>query len=165
MKSLVILGSTGSIGRQTLEIVRSFASELKVVGLAAGNNVPLLIEQIEEMKERAFGRIVNISSIAAKYGSSSSSMHYGCSKLALEGISKTLAREGAKDNVLVNTVRPGVIDTEFHKKFPKNMEKRISMIPAQRIGKPSEVADIVYYLGSEANTFITNETITVAGGE
>lgn len=118
-----------------------------------------------QMKERRFGRIVNISSIAAKYGGSSYSMHYGCSKLALEGLTKTLAREGAKYNVLVNTVRPGVIDTEFHKKFPKNMKKRIEMIPLKKMGATEDVADMVYYLGSEKNNFITNEIITISGGE
>lgn len=117
------------------------------------------------MKERHFGRIVNISSIAAKYGGSGYSLHYSCSKRALEGLTKTLAREGAEYNVLVNTVRPGVIDTDFHRKFPKNMKKRIAMIPVKRMGTPEDIADIVYYLGSEKNRFITNEVITVAGGE
>lgn len=117
------------------------------------------------MKERSFGRIVNISSIAAKFGGSSYSLHYGCSKLAIEGLTKTLAREGAEYNILINTVRPGVIDTEFHKKFPKDMEKRIAMIPLKRMGTPEDVADMVYYLGSDKNKFITNEIITVAGGE
>lgn len=117
------------------------------------------------MKERKFGRIVNISSIAAKYGGSSHSMHYGCSKRALEGMSKTLAKEGAEFDVLVNTVRPGVIDTEFHRKFPKDMTKRIALIPARKMGSPGDIADVVYYLGCEKNRFITNEIIAIAGGE
>ena len=117
------------------------------------------------MKERRFGRIVNISSIAAKYGGSSYSMHYGCSKRALEGLSRTLAKEGAEYNVLVNTIRPGVIDTDFHKKFPKDMKKRIDLIPLKKMGIPEDVADIVYYLGGEKNNFITNEIIAVSGGE
>ena len=117
------------------------------------------------MKEKRFGRIVNISSISAKYGGSSYSLHYGCSKRALEGLTKTLAKEGAEHNVLVNTIRPGVIDTEFHKKFPKDMKKRVAMIPLKKMGSPKDVAAMVYYLGSEKNNFITNEIITVAGGE
>ena len=118
-----------------------------------------------KMKSTNWGRIVNVSSIAAKYGGSAYSMHYGCSKRALEGVTKTLAREGAQFNVLVNTVRPGVIDTDFHKKFPKDMKERVAMIPLKRMGTSTEVAEVAYFLGSERNTFITNEIITISGGE
>jgi len=117
------------------------------------------------MKQKKSGRIVNVSSIAAKYGGSNCSMHYGASKLALECMTKTFAKEGAAYDVFVNTIRPGVIDTDFHKKFPKNMKKRIAMIPVKRMGKPKDVADMAYYLGSEKNNFITSEVITVSGGE
>jgi 3-oxoacyl-[acyl-carrier protein] reductase len=129
--------------------------------------VPMLLTSklFLKMKQNNFGRIVNISSIASKYGGSSNSMHYGCSKRALEGITKTLAREGAEHNVLVNTIRPGVIDTKAHEKFKKDMEKRISLIPMKKIGSPKEIAQMTYYLGSEENNFITNETITISGGE
>ena len=117
------------------------------------------------MKRGRFGRIVNISSIASKFGGSNYSMHYGASKRALEGMTKTHAKEGAAHNVLVNTIRPGVIDTEFHKKFPKDMKKRVSMIPVKRMGDPLDVAKMAYYLGSDENNFITNQTIAVSGGE
>ena len=117
------------------------------------------------MKRRKFGRIVNVSSIAAKYGGSGASVHYGCAKRGLEALTKTLAREGAPHNILVNTVRPGIIDTDFHKKFPKDMKKRIAMIPVKKLGTPQDVADAAYYLGSDVNSFITNEILTVAGGE
>ena len=117
------------------------------------------------MKERRFGRIVNISSIAAKYGGSGYSMHYGCSKRALEGLTKTLAQEGAEYNILANTIRPGVIDTDFHKKFPKDMKKRIELIPLKKMGSPDDIAEIAYYLGSGKNNFITNEIISISGGE
>lgn len=154
----------------TYEVYKHF-SELTVHDLTSTFRVnafaPMLLTTniFMRMKERGFGRIVNISSIAAKYGGSSYSMHYGCSKLALEGVTKTLAREGAEYNVLVNTVRPGVIDTEFHKKFPKDMPKRISMIPMKETGRPEDVADLVFYLGSNKNNFITNEIVTISGGE
>lgn len=117
------------------------------------------------MKKRRFGRIVNISSVAAKYGGSDLSMHYGSSKRALEGVTKTLAREGARYNILVNTIRPGVIDTGFYKKFPKDMKRRIAMIPLRKMGAPEDIADMAYYLGSERNDFMTNEIVTMAGGE
>jgi NAD(P)-dependent dehydrogenase (short-subunit alcohol dehydrogenase family) len=129
--------------------------------------VPILLTSkiFLKMKKNGFGRIVNISSIASKYGGSNHSMHYGCSKRALEGITKTLSREGAEHNVLVNTVRPGVIDTEAHEKFKKDMEARISLIPMKQKGSPKDIAKMVYYLGSEENDFITNEIVTISGGE
>ena len=67
--------------------------------------------------------------------------------------------------MLANTVRLGVIDTEFHKKFPKNMGKRVSIIPLKKIGTPKDVADMVHSLGSDKNNFITNEIATISGGE
>lgn len=119
----------------------------------------------KDMKDRGFGRIISLSSIAAKYGGSDCSVHYGCSKRALEGLTKSLAREGAEYNVLVNTVRPGVIDTAAHQQLNRDMEKRVAMIPMKKMGDARDVADLVYYLGSENNKFITAETIAIAGGE
>lgn len=151
--------------------VNKHFSELTLRDLTATFTVntfaPMLlsVKIFSRMKEKLFGRIVNISSIAAKYGGSRNSMHYGSSKRAMEGLAKTLAREGAEYNILVNTIRPGVIDTEFHKKFPKDMTKRIAMIPMKKMGGPADIADMAYYLGSEKNHFITNEIITIAGGE
>jgi len=128
---------------------------------------PIIITSrlFQGMIERNFGRIVNISSVASKYGGSDKSLHYGASKRALEGMSKTFAREGVAHNVLVNSVRLGAIDTEAHKKFPKDMSKRIAMIPMKRMGTVEEIVDLLYYLGSDKNTYIANDTITIAGGE
>jgi NAD(P)-dependent dehydrogenase (short-subunit alcohol dehydrogenase family) len=129
--------------------------------------VPMLLTSkiFLSMKRKRFGRIVNISSIAAKYGGSSCSVHYGCAKRALEGITKTLSREGAEHNVLVNTIRPGVINTEAHEKFKKDMKARVSLIPMKKKGSPKDIAKMAYYLGSEENDFITNEIVTISGGE
>ena len=117
------------------------------------------------MCERGFGRIVNISSIAAKYGGSSFSMHYGCLKRGLEGTTRTLAREGASQGVLVNTVRPGVIDTSFHQKYPKDLNARLELIPVKHMGTANDVAELVFHLGSEVNAYITGQTVAVSGGE
>jgi len=119
----------------------------------------------EKMRKNNFGRIISISSIAAKYGSSLENISYGCSKRALEGIALTLAREGASHNVLCNNIRAGVIDTKFHKRNPKDMNKRKEMIPMKKLGTTEDIAKMAYYLGSEENQFITGETITIAGGE
>ncbi len=134
-----------------------------LVNLAA----PFLLASsiFQDMCDREFGRIVNISSIAAKYGGSVQSMHYGCFKRGMEGITKTLSRLGAAKGVLVNTVRPGVINTPFHEKYPKDMQQRIQLIPAKRMGTALEVAETIFFLGSDMNTYMTGEEIAVAGGE
>ena len=85
-------------------------------------------------------RVVNISSIAAKFGGSARSIHYGASKAALEALTRGFAREGAPRGILVNAIRAGVIDTPLHGKFRKNMAKRIALIPLKRMGRPEDVA-------------------------
>ncbi len=160
-----LINNAGSYITQKPFDTLSFNDILQTFSINTFCPILLTAAIFSKMKKEKFGRIVNISSIAAKYGGSSQSLHYGCSKSALEGITKTLAREGAKYNILVNTIRPGVIDTEFHTKHPKNMKKRIAMIPLKRIGTPEDVAHLTYFLGSEMNSYITNEIVTVAGGE
>ena len=69
-------------------------------------------------------------------------------------------------NILYNSLRIGVTNTRIHKKISgKNMKKRISMIPSKKIAEISEIGDYINYLISEKNTFIVNQTLTIAGGE
>lgn len=128
--------------------------------------VPAMIAQkvLENMKAQKRGAIVNVSSIGVKYGSPSDSIFYSASKSGLEAVTKTLAREGAPFHILVNTLRPGVTETSLHVRLGRNLAKRRRLIPLKRLAQPSEIASEVYHLCAE-NTFITNETITVAGGE
>tara|TARA_B100000315_G_scaffold245699_1_gene271935 strand:+ start:876 stop:1622 length:747 start_codon:yes stop_codon:yes gene_type:complete len=118
------------------------------------------------MKDNGGGKIINISSISAKYGGSDKTLHYGASKAALEALSVGLARAGAPHNILVNTVRGGFIDTPLHKKLGRtNLEKRIQAILLKRAGKAEDIARMVLFLASEGGDFITGETFTVAGGD
>lgn len=128
--------------------------------------VPVLLAEaaLERMKDNARGTIVNVSSIGVKYGSNAKTIFYGISKGGLESMTKSLAREGAAHNVLVNTVRVGVTDTSFHDKLGKNMDERTKLIPLKRMATPDEIAGFIYHLSAE-NTFITGETIAIAGGE
>jgi 3-oxoacyl-[acyl-carrier protein] reductase len=121
-------------------------------------------EAFRAMKGRG-GRIVNISSIAAKFGGSARSMHYGAAKAAVEAMTVSLARLGAPEGILVNAVRPGVIDTDFHVKFRKNMKKRIEMIPLKRMGTATEVAAMVAFLAGPGGDYATGQVFSVTGGE
>lgn len=123
-------------------------------------------EAFAVMKEQGGGKIINISSVSAKYGGSPQTMHYGAAKAALDAITVGLARAGAPYNILVNSVRGGVIDTPFHKKIGRgSLEDRIKLIPLKRAGQPIDIARTVLFLASEAGNYITGEVFTVAGGD
>lgn len=113
------------------------------------------------------GKIVNISSVGAKYGGGNTTLHYGTSKAALDAITINLAREGAPYNILVNSIRPGVINTDFHTKHTpkKDMIKRVNMNPLKRMAYPEEIAELVGFIVSDKGNYITGEIITIAGGD
>jgi len=118
------------------------------------------------MKEQGGGKIINISSISAKYGGSRQTLHYGAAKAALDSITVGLARAGAQYNILVNSVRGGLVDTPLHIKIGRdNLEDRIKLIPLKRAGQPIDIARMVLFLASEAGDYITGEIFTVAGGD
>ena len=127
---------------------------------------PILIAEtvMENMIKNKNGAIVNISSIGVKFGSGLDNIFYGTSKIGLEAATRSLAREGARYNVLVNALRPGVTDTEFYSNIGKNISERVLMIPLKRAAKPIEIAKYIYFLCND-NTYITNEVLSIAGGE
>ena len=121
---------------------------------------------VELMKDYKRGRIINISSIGVKYGGSVNSMPYTISKAALEAMTVSFAKEGAKYNILVNALRVGVTNTGIHDKSNnKNMNKRVEMIPLKRMAEPEEIAEYILFLSSEQCNFTTGSIITIAGGE
>ena len=120
---------------------------------------------IPAMIDREWGRIINLSSIGVKFGGGSRTFCYSLSKHALEFFPSDHKNWAAK-NVLTNTVRVGVTDTRIHKLDPeKNMDERVSLIPMGRMATPEEIANVVCWLGSEQNSYITGQVITAAGGE
>lgn len=129
---------------------------------------PFLLSQsaMPVMKKRNGGRIINISSIGVKFGGGRTTAHYSASKAALEAITLSFAKEGASYNVLVNAIRAGVTDTSFHEKIGRdNLSDRAKLIPLQRLANPSEIADAVLFLASEAASYITGSIVPVSGGE
>lgn len=125
-------------------------------------------EAFKKMKRNKKGKIINISSVAAKFGGSDKSMHYGAAKAALESLTIGLSRYGASHNILVNCIRGGFIDTAFHKKIGRSnvdIQKRIQMIPLKRAGQPEDIASMAAYLASSFGDFITGQIISVSGGD
>ena len=117
------------------------------------------------MKKNNYGRIVNIGSIWASVSKIGRGM-YSAAKNGIHGVTNALALELAPYNVLVNTICPGFTLTELTKK--NNTEEQISqissIIPLGRMAQPEEIAEFIYYLGSEKNTYITGQKIMIDGG-
>ena len=117
------------------------------------------------MIKREWGRIVNLGSIGVKYGGSIKNSPYAISKHSLEFFPSQV-QKWAKKNVLVNTVRVGVTDTKIHSKLKsKNMKKRISLVPLKRMADKKEIANFVFFLGSDRNSYISNQVMRISGGE
>lgn len=120
---------------------------------------------IPAMKKQKYGRIVNIGSIWAQVSKPGRGM-YSAAKNGIHGITNALALEVAEKNILVNTVCPGFTLTELTKKnnTPEQIKQISSEIPMKRMAEPSEIAEVVYFLASDKNTYITGQKIIVDGG-
>ena len=120
---------------------------------------------IEDMKHQKFGRIVNISSIWGQRSKEGRTL-YSSSKAALDALTSSLAIEFASYNILINSVAPGYIETDMLKQY--NTEKELSTIrdkiPMKRFGKKIEIAELVKFLCSENNSYITGQILTIDGG-
>ena len=125
----------------------------------------LLRAFIPSMKKNNYGRIVNIGSIWAVVSKSGRGV-YSATKNAMHGITNTLALELAENNILVNTVCPGFTLTELTEKNNDRqaIERICEEIPIKRMANPSEIAELVYFLVSEKNTYLTGQKITIDGG-
>ena len=120
---------------------------------------------IDGMRERCFGRIVNISSINALAGQAGQT-NYCAAKAAIIGFTKALAQEAASKGITVNAIAPGYIDTEMVRAVPPDvLNKIIAKIPLKRLGKPEEVAMMVVYLASNQAAFTTGATFSLNGGQ
>lgn len=117
------------------------------------------------MRERKFGRIVNIGSIngqAGQYGQ----VNYAAAKSGIHGFTKALAQEGARYNITVNAVAPGYIDTDMVAAVPENvLEKIIERIPVKRLGRAEDIARGVAFLVADEADFITGSTLSINGGQ
>lgn len=117
---------------------------------------------VEYLKENG-GVIINTSSMVSIYGQPSGVM-YPASKYAVNGITKSLARELGKYNIRVNAVAPGITETDMVKNLPKEMiEPLIKTIPLGRIGKPEDVANAFLFLASDMASYVTGEILSVDG--
>ncbi len=121
---------------------------------------------MKPMREAKYGRIVNLSSVSGKRGGGVfGGAHYSASKAAVLAFSKNLSREISADGVTINSVCPGLINTEIWKSMPKeDADKVIDGIPMGRPGETQEVANAIVFLASKEASYITGEEIDINGG-
>ena len=119
------------------------------------------------MKRQGRGRIINMTSVAARNGGGPGSAAYASAKGGVSTLTRAMAKELVSDNILVNGVAPGVITTPFHERFtpPELRERMTAGIPIGREGTPEEVAGAVVFLASPAADYLVGEIIEVNGGQ
>ncbi len=120
---------------------------------------------IDGMRERAFGRIVNVGSIngqAGQYGQ----VNYAAAKSGIHGFTKALAQEGAAKGITVNAIAPGYVNTDMVRAVPEPvLEKIIAKIPVGRLGEAKDISRAVLFLVADDADFITGSTLSVNGGQ
>ncbi|MEM7210020.1 MAG: acetoacetyl-CoA reductase [Pseudomonadota bacterium] len=120
---------------------------------------------IEGMRERAFGRIINIGSIngqAGQYGQ----VNYAAAKSGIHGFTKALAKEGAAKGITVNAIAPGYVETDMVRAVPEDvLAKIIKTIPVGRLGQANDIARGVLFLASDDASFVTGSTLDINGGQ
>ncbi|MGH7898153.1 MAG: SDR family NAD(P)-dependent oxidoreductase [Candidatus Binatia bacterium] len=163
----VLVNNAGSpIVRSTIEDLpeeawdRAIDVNLKGVFLCSQAVIPA-------MRQRAGGRIVNVSSLVGRTGESSP--HYAVAKGAVNTLTKALARELAPYGILVNAVAPGLVDTPLHGKFTADVQaifdRVVPKVPLGRAGTPGDVASWIVFLASEQAAYVTGQVIEVDGGQ
>ena len=119
------------------------------------------------MRESGWGRIVNFSSTAGKNVSTVGGAHYTAAKAGVLGFTRHLAKEEAGNGITVNSVCPGLIDTEMVRTTIDEAKARAyaESFPIQRLGQPSEVAELVAFLASDRAAYITGASYDINGGD
>lgn len=154
-------------GINSVYLLADFPPEKVDEILKVNLHAPIVISGIvsRKMSERKYGRIINIASI---FGVVTKSMRsaYTASKSGLIGVTKTMALDLAKDNVLVNVVSPGFIDTQLTRDVlgEHGMKEMAKRVPLGRLGEVKEIATHVLFLGSNLNTYMTGQNVIVDGG-
>ena len=136
----------------------------KVINLNFVGPMRLTKLLLPQMMQQKFGKIVNVSSDAARVGSLGETVYSGA-KAGLVGFTKALAREGARFNINVNCVCPGPTDTPLMAEVPdKYRDLFIKAIPMRRLGRPVEVAEVIVFFAGPQSAYVTGQVLSVSGG-
>ena len=160
-----VLVNNAGITRDGTLLKMTFADWDEVMRINLGGCFNMAKALFPGMKDRGWGRIVNIGSIngqAGQYGQ----VNYAAAKSGIHGFTKALAQEGARFGITVNAIAPGYIDTDMVAAVPETvLEKIVARIPVGRLGHADEIARGVTFLCSEDAGFVTGSTLSINGGQ
>ena len=160
-----VLVNNAGITRDGTLLKMSYEAWKEVIDTNLGGCFNMAKATFAGMKDRKWGRIVNIGSIngqAGQYGQ----VNYAAAKSGIHGFTKALAQEGARFGVTVNAIAPGYIDTDMVAAVPGDvLEKIVAKIPVGRLGQAHEIARGVAFLCSEDAVFVTGSTLSINGGQ
>ena len=160
-----VLVNNAGITRDGTLLKMTFADWDEVMRINLGGCFNMAKALFPGMKDRGWGRIVNIGSIngqAGQYGQ----VNYAAAKSGIHGFTKALAQEGARFGITVNAIAPGYIDTDMVAAVPENvLEKIVARIPVGRLGHADEIARGVAFLCAEEAGFVTGSTMSMNGGQ
>jgi 3-oxoacyl-[acyl-carrier protein] reductase len=160
----VLVNNAGILNASPIEGVDDQTwDEVMAVNLTAAYR--LCREAFAPMRERRWGRVINIASITAQTGGVSGSVAYSAAKGGMLALTRTLARDGAPYGITANAVAPGQIDTGMSRAMDVEALRRVeAAIPLGRLGTPEDIAYAVLFLASNEAGFITGATLDVNGG-
>ena len=162
--SLDCIVNNAGITKDNLTIRMSLEEWTKVIDINLTSTFLMSKYSIKKMLKNKSGKIINITSVVGHTGNVGQP-NYTASKAGIVAMSKTLAIEYGKKNINVNCISPGFISTAMTDQIDaKFKEAIIAKIPANRLGKPEDVANVVVFLSSEESNYINGETIHVNGG-
>jgi NAD(P)-dependent dehydrogenase (short-subunit alcohol dehydrogenase family) len=165
----VLVNSAGVVDRKARVDEIGEARLRRILGINVIGSVLCAGQAVRRMstaKGGAGGRIVNVSSAAARHGSPAEYVDYAASKGAIDSFTIGLAKEVAAEGIRVNAVRPGIIATEIHASGgdPGRVERLGRSVPMQRAGSAVEVANAILWLASSAASYCTGAILDVSGG-
>ena len=159
-----ILINNAGITRDNLMLRMKKEEWSDVINLNLNSTFYLTKEILRLMIKVRYGKIINISSVVATTGNLGQA-NYSASKAGIESMSKSIALEVAKRNIMVNCIAPGFIETKMTKEIlEKNRDNLLKMIPMERIGNSSDVTNLICFLASDLSSYITGQTFHVNGG-
>ena len=162
--SLDCMVNNAGITKDNLAIRMSLEEWSKVININLTSTFLMCKYSIKKMLKNKSGKIINITSVVGHTGNVGQA-NYTASKAGIVAMSKSLAIEYAKKNINVNCISPGFISTAMTDQIDeKHKEAIIAKIPSNRLGKPKDIANAVFFLSSDLSNYINGETLHVNGG-